>query len=186
MTLGKRGVYWVLLCLALGCEARPEADPELVPLSIGGDFRLTGSDGLPFVSQSLRGRTVLLFFGYTACPDVCPATMSRLARVYQDLNKQGIAGKVITVFISVDPERDSPEKLRQYLDYFAVNAIGLTGAPAQVADVAQKYAASYERAATTRRPGTSSSTPGTSTSSIPSAGSGTFSGSRTRRRRSYG
>ncbi len=141
--------WWALVLLGLfglgGSGACRKADPELRPLAIGGDFVLRGSDGQPFDLSSLRGRVVLLFFGYTSCPDVCPTTLGRLARVYQDLAKEGLDSGIETVFVSVDPLRDTPEKIAEYLDYFAVQAIGATGEPEAVAAVAKRYGASYER-----------------------------------------
>jgi protein SCO1/2 len=140
-----------VLCLVLagcGSGAGLDDDPELQPLPIGGDFTLTGTDGQPFSLTALRGRTVLLFFGYTACPDVCPTTLGRLAGAYRELEKEGLADRVTTVFVSVDPARDTPEKIGQYLSYFAVPAVGATGKAEEVAAVAKSYAASFERVAT--------------------------------------
>ncbi len=139
-----------VLPTVLGCRGgQADDDEELRPLSIGGDFTLTGSDGKPFEMSSLRGKTVLLFFGYTSCPDICPTTLGALAQAYRELGKddagEKTADKVKTVFVSVDPEKDTPEKLREYLDYFAVPAVGLTGTPEQLAAVAKQYGASYER-----------------------------------------
>lgn len=133
----------VLLFLLAGCGRGSDADLE--PLSIGGDFTLTGTDGKPFQLASLRGQTVLLFFGYTACPDVCPTTLARLARVYERLRRDGLDHKVTAVFVSVDPQRDTPAKLGEYLSYFAVPARGVTGSPAQLAPIVRRYGASYER-----------------------------------------
>ncbi len=130
--------------LLLSCRGKQE-DSELAPLAIGGDFSLQGSEGKRFALSSLRGRTVLLFFGYTTCPDVCPTTLARLSKVYRELESDGVDNRVATVFVSVDPERDTPDKLKQYLTYFAVRATGVTGPPGEIDAVVEKYGASYEK-----------------------------------------
>ena len=136
----------ILLVLAvLGCR-KPQEDKDLTPLDgLGGNFTLLAADGKPFAFNSLRGKTVLLFFGYTACPDFCPATMARLSRVYENLRQKGLEDRVRTVFISVDPERDTPEKLKQYLDYFSVKTIGVTGTNEELTSVAKQYGATFEK-----------------------------------------
>lgn len=88
---------------------------------------------------------MLLFFGYTTCPDVCPATLTRLSRVYRELQNDRIDDRVETVFVSVDPQRDTPEKLKEYLSYFAVRATGVTGPPGEIDAIVRKYGASYEK-----------------------------------------
>ncbi|HSP06458.1 MAG TPA: SCO family protein [Acidobacteriota bacterium] len=141
----RRFFCFAVLLLVLNCR-KPAEDSELTPMDgLGGNFTLTGTDGKPFELASLRGRMVFLFFGYTACPDACPATMACLSRVYENLREKGIEDHVRTVFISVDPERDTPDKLKQYLDYFSVKTIGLTGKPAELATVAKQYGASFEK-----------------------------------------
>jgi protein SCO1/2 len=138
-------ILWMLL--AVSCRKSEEVD--LKPIEgIGGNFTLIDMDGNQFEFNSLRGKTVLLFFGYTSCPDACPATMARLTRVYEDLRKKKIENRVRTIFISVDSARDTPEKLKQYLSYFGVQTIGLTGKPEQLAAVARQYGATFERVST--------------------------------------
>ncbi|MDH5655202.1 MAG: SCO family protein [Spirochaetia bacterium] len=112
----------------------------------GGDFTLTDQAGNAFHFKDLRGKTVLLFFGFTLCPDICPATMSKLRKVYELLEKD--SDKIQIVFISVDPERDSPEKLKKYLDYFNMGVIGLTGSLADVKSVAEQYHARFAKVTT--------------------------------------
>lgn len=89
------------------------------------DFTLTSSTGEPISLSDLRGRAVLMFFGYTHCPDVCPTTLADYTRVKQALGRD--AGKVAFVFISIDGRRDTPDVLAQYLGQFDANFIGLTG-----------------------------------------------------------
>lgn len=135
--------------LLLGACARTPSgndDPDLVAESLGGGFLLTGDDGRPVALADFRGRMVLLFFGYTACPDICPTTLSRIGRAYSLLAKEGIPrSEVQTLFITVDPARDTPDKIRKYLTYFGVNAIGATGTVAEIEKVAKSYGAAFWR-----------------------------------------
>lgn len=107
-----------------------------------GDFALTDDNGRIFHLKDLRGEIVLLFFGYISCPDVCPGT---LAKIHQALSRLDPAERkqVRTVFVSVDPERDTPEILKDYLDYFSINAVGLTGTKEQIDKVVKAYQARY-------------------------------------------
>lgn len=107
-----------------------------------GNFTLTEATGKPFHLEDLRGKVVLLFFGYTSCPDACPSTLAKLQRAFRMLTKEQIA-QVRTVFISVDPKRDTPKLLKDYVDYFGVNAIGLTGSKADIDKVVDAYQAHY-------------------------------------------
>jgi protein SCO1/2 len=99
-------------------------------------------DGQPFTLASQRGKVVLIFFGYTFCPDACPTTLSKLASVYRRLGKG--ASRVKTLYISVDPERDTPAVLKADLENFKIDAIGLTGTKAQIDAVVAQYGAMYE------------------------------------------
>ena len=109
----------------------------------GGDFTLTSPKGDLSLSD-LKGKLVLAYFGYTFCPDICPTNLGNLSMAYRQLT-QVQKDKLAILFISVDPERDSPERLQQYADYFDSNIIGLTGTPEVIAEVAQRYGAVYER-----------------------------------------
>jgi protein SCO1/2 len=111
------------------------------------DFELTNQDGRPFRLSEHRGQVVLLFFGYLSCPDICPTTLSKLSRVYTLLGPARRA-KVLTVFVSIDTERDAPAKLKEYLSYFNVNSVGLTGGRDAVDKVVAAYKASYKRVET--------------------------------------
>jgi protein SCO1/2 len=101
------------------------------------DFVLNTSDGSEFRLSSYRGKVVLLDFGYTFCPDICPTTLAELAQVRAQLGEA--AKQVQVVFITVDPERDSPERLRSYAQAFDPSFIGLTGSPEQLEEVRQAY-----------------------------------------------
>jgi len=108
----------------------------------GGDFAMVDHNGQPFTLTSQRGKIVLIFFGYTFCPDACPTTLSKLASVYRRLGKD--ASLVKTLYISVDPERDTPAVLKADLENFKIDALGLTGSKAQIDAVVSQYGAMYE------------------------------------------
>jgi protein SCO1/2 len=116
--------------------------PTLPVLPIGGDFTLTDHNGQPFELSSLRGRAVLMFFGYTFCPDACPTTLSKLVSVYHRLGAD--ASRVKTLYVSVDPERDTPAVLKADLSNFDVDALGLTGAKPDLDRVVNLFGAAYQ------------------------------------------
>jgi len=140
-----RIVCWIagwLVLAACGGESPPEkgSPPDLRPYAdLGGDFVLVDQQGKAFALEGLRGRAALLFFGYTYCPDFCPSTLSRLGRVHELVGADSLA----TIFVSVDTERDTPEVLWQYLDYFPIETIGLTGSREAVDGVVELYGAEY-------------------------------------------
>lgn len=107
------------------------------------DFTLISGSGQPLRLSQLRGSLVLLYFGYTFCPDVCPATLADAARARQLLGKQ--AEQVQVVMITVDPERDSPVRLDSYVRNFDPSFIGLTGESGQIAEAAALYGIYYEK-----------------------------------------
>ena len=115
---------------------------ELPILPVGGGFTLTDHNGGRFDLSSLRGKAALIFFGYTSCPDACPTTLSKLASVYRRLGDD--AKQVKTLYISVDPERDTPAVLKADLSSFHVDALGLTGTKPEIDKVVAQYGASYE------------------------------------------
>ena len=131
-------VCLIALC-SLGCH---RTVTELPVLPIGGDFKLTDYDGRPFELSSLRGKAVLIFFGYTSCPDACPTTLSKLSSVYRRLGDD--AKRVKTLYVSVDPERDTPAVLKADLGSFQLDALGLTGTKAEIDKVVALYGAEYE------------------------------------------
>lgn len=137
ITLLSAGVVSALQPKNQGIEYSKVLNPEL-------DFALKDQDGKNFHLRDHRGKVVLLFFGYLTCPDICPVTLSKLTRAYQLLGPAQ-AEKVLTVFITVDPERDTPEKLKEYLKYFKLNAVGLTGTKEEIDRVVDSYKASYQK-----------------------------------------
>ncbi|MCC7181562.1 MAG: SCO family protein [Acidobacteria bacterium] len=136
-------------CAPAGDSATPAASgaataAELPLLPIGGDFTLIDQDARPFTLSSLKGKVVLIFFGYTMCPDACPTTLSKLSSAYSRLTPEERA-RVKAVYISIDPERDTPAVMKEHLTYFGVDAIGLTGTPEDTAKVARQFGAHFEK-----------------------------------------
>ena len=111
----------------------PGAPP---PSSIGAPFRLMSSDGKSVSDADLRGDVVVIFFGYTHCPDVCPTTLFEVSELFRKL---GEGAKVRGVFVSVDPERDTPEILKDYLGSFDKRIIGLSGDRAALEPMLKAY-----------------------------------------------
>ena len=109
--------------------------------NFGGDFSLTGPEGKTVSLKDFRNKVVLIYFGYTFCPDVCPITLSNLKLLMLDMGEK--AEDVQVIFISIDPERDTYEKLKDYVPYFHPTFIGLTGSEADLAAVAKKYQTFY-------------------------------------------
>jgi protein SCO1/2 len=143
--VSRTSLLCVVLALAAAPGCRKEQDSAALskpPPDFGGDFTLTTQDNQPFRLQDVRGRAVLLFFGYTSCPDMCPMTMSRIAGALGRIG--GAAPEVVTLFVSVDPKRDTPAVLKEYVGSFHTPVIGLTGTDEAIRRVAAAYHASYE------------------------------------------
>lgn len=109
------------------------------------DFSLTDQSSRPFTLQNFRGAWTLVFFGFTHCPDVCPSTLYDLQQVNRKLNEHGLAGDTPhrVLFVSVDPERDSPERLREYLEFFDPTFIGVTGSHAALEPFSRQMSIAY-------------------------------------------
>jgi cytochrome oxidase Cu insertion factor (SCO1/SenC/PrrC family) len=118
----------------------------MVPLGgvqIGGPFHLVDHSGTPVSEADYRGRWMLVYFGYTFCPDVCPTELQTIAAALDKLGAD--APKVVPLFITVDPGRDTPEVLAKYVKLFDDRIVGLTGTPAQIADVARAFRVYYAK-----------------------------------------
>jgi len=110
-------------------------------LAVGGPFALTDGDGKPVTDKDYRGKYMLIYFGYTFCPDVCPTTLNAVADA---LDKAGAkADKIRPLFITVDPKRDNPAVVKQFAAAFGPRIVGLTGTPEQIAAVAKEYRVYY-------------------------------------------
>jgi len=121
-----------------GCSTRAYAE-------IGGPFELVSHTGQVMTEADFKGKPTLVFFGFTYCPDICPGTLVKIQNAYDRL-PEGVEAPQ-TAFISIDPERDTPEVLGQYLalDAFPDNVIGLTGTPEQIRAAADAFIADYSR-----------------------------------------
>lgn len=105
-------------------------------------FSLLGEGKKIITQDDLKDKTVLMFFGYASCPDICPTTMAQLTEVLEKLGD--LSKDVRIIFVSVDPHRDTPDVLQAYVNAFNKNAIGLTGNERQVADLARRYRVAYQ------------------------------------------
>ena len=150
---------WIVLIVALACALvwlaffwtpgelpsvlRNQAHTQFQPVetSPGGDFTLQSPDG-PVSLVNYRGKVVLLYFGYTFCPDICPTSLSTLAQALSALTPDELE-KVKPFFISVDPERDTMDVLKVYAPFFHPHLVGISGTSEQVAQVARLYGARY-------------------------------------------
>jgi len=111
--------------------------------AIGGDFTLTSSQG-PVSLANYRGQVVIIFFGYTHCPDVCPAGLNNIASALGQLDQDELA-QTHALFVSVDPERDTPQLMAEYAKYFHTRITGLSGSPEQIAAIAKLYGVYFAR-----------------------------------------
>jgi protein SCO1/2 len=110
-------------------------------LAVGGPFSLIDGDGHAVTDQTYRGKFMLVYFGYTYCPDVCPTTLSAVADAMDKLGPK--ADKIQPLFITVDPKRDKPDVVKQYAAAFGTRIVGLTGSPEQIAAAAKAYRVYY-------------------------------------------
>lgn len=114
------------------------------PPLIGGPFKLTDQNGQVATDRSLHGKPVLLYFGFTSCPDVCSTDLARVQRIARRVQKAG--GPSLTpVFVSIDPERDTPAKMKKYVSLFGPDMVGLTGTPAQITAITDRYHVYYKK-----------------------------------------
>lgn len=137
------------LCLAFtaGVVYLLVAVPEAVEAPMVGRFELTGADGQPVTEAAFESRYMLIYFGYTFCPDVCPTELAKMAAAL-DLFAQADparAEKVVPIFVSVDPERDTPAQLRDYAQLFHPRLVAMTGTADQVRAVANTYKVYYAK-----------------------------------------
>ena len=139
-------VLLAALIAGLGLFWHPEAPARPLPvpaLPAGGDFTLQSAGG-PVALADFRGKVVLLDFGYTYCPDICPTALAATAEAIEQLEPDERA-RFAALFVSVDPQRDTPARLREYTAFFHPAIVGVTGSAEQVADVARRYGAFYAR-----------------------------------------
>lgn len=144
--LGKSYLVFAVLFLTSVLVSKSAAHNNSEPLKkdfSGGDFTLKSAAG-PLSLQDLRGSVVLIFFGYTACPTVCPISLATIANVYKRMSPTELQG-TRALFISLDPERDNLELLERYTKYFHPNITGLTDEISVLKKVAEKYGVKYKK-----------------------------------------
>ncbi len=107
----------------------------------GGDFTLQSLKGSVKLSD-FKGKVVLIYFGYTYCPDICPTALALTSAALRELNESELA-QTQTLFISVDPERDTPERVDEYAHFFHPNILGVTGEKSKIDDVTKRFGAYY-------------------------------------------
>ena len=141
--------WLVLITIGLFLAACSHTFAGVAPSPIGPapDFALTDEIGQPFKLSDLRGRWILLAYGYTHCPDVCPLTLSRLRDVKKTIDANG--DRVQVVFVTIDPERDTADIMQKYVGHFDQLFLqkfkGLTGTPQEIAQAAKAYNVKYEK-----------------------------------------
>jgi len=132
-----------LAVTACGPEGPRFQASDVTGAAFGHDFKLTDQNGKPRTLADFRGKAVVIFFGYTQCPDVCPTTLSDLAAAMQKLGTD--ASRVQVLFVTVDPERDTPELLSQYVPAFNPTFLGLYGDAAATAAAAREFKVLYQK-----------------------------------------
>jgi protein SCO1/2 len=142
-----RSSAWIAVALvavvALGYSfyARKQAAPN-----IGGEFALTDQSGKRTTNTDLEGKILIVYFGFTHCPDSCPTTLQAIQVALSQL-PQDVRDEVRPVFITLDPERDTPDVMGDYVNGFIPGGLGLTGTAEEVADVARKYRVAFQKVA---------------------------------------
>jgi protein SCO1/2 len=136
-----------ILCLSLGlalaaCSGSAES-PPLEGARIGGPFTLTDQEGRQATERDFAGKYRIMYFGFTHCPDVCPTDLAVIGQALRRFEKSDSAraARVVPIFVTVDPERDSPAVLKEYVSAFHPRLVGLTGTPQKVADMVKRYGA---------------------------------------------
>jgi protein SCO1/2 len=135
-----------VLAVVLLVSGRMPAPVTTAASAVGGSFRLLDQNGKTVTDADLKGRPFLVFFGFTHCPDICPTTLFEVSEVLRQLGPD--AGRARALFVTVDPERDTPEKLKDYLSSFDPHLIGLTGSPDAVERVLKAYRVYYKKVPT--------------------------------------
>ena len=133
--------FWQPMTTPDANQARTHTRLQVAEAPTGGDFTLQSPAG-PVALKDYRGKVVILYFGYTFCPDVCPTSLASMAQALSALTPEELT-RVVPFFISVDPERDTMDVLKTYVPFFHPSMTGLSGTPEQVAGVARQYGARY-------------------------------------------
>lgn len=135
------------LCLltVIGCTSAPHEFGGVVydPPSPIADFTLTAANDQPVSLSDYQGKYLFVYFGYTFCPDICPTTLAKLAAVQQALGSD--ADQMQVIMVSVDPERDTPETLAEYVNHFNDRFVGLTGSPEEIDNAGKPFGLYYAK-----------------------------------------
>ena len=145
----------LLALLAAACSGAPSQEPPLKGARIGGPFALVDQHNRGVSEADFKGKYRLVYFGYTYCPDVCPVDLQLIGQGLRKFEKDEptLAQRVQPIFITTDPERDTPEVLRQFVASFHPRLIGLTGTPEQIKAVAKSYGSWAEKQTDARASG---------------------------------
>jgi protein SCO1/2 len=138
--LGMIGLFFGVLLLGAAATMWLGGSSPIGP-AIGGPFALTDTNGKRFTDKDLKGSYALVYFGYTFCPDVCPTTLNQVAEALDRLGPK--AEHIRPVFITIDPARDTPAVMKQYVSAFSPRLVGLTGSDAEIGTVAKEYRVYY-------------------------------------------
>ena len=145
LAIGAAFLAGLVLCfgIVLVVTSRVSAPVAQQVAAIGGPFKLTDQNGQAVSDQDLHGRPFLVFFGFTHCPDVCPTTLFEVSEILRALGRD--ADRTRALFITVDPERDTPSVMKDYLSSFDPHLWGLSGDPAAIAAIAKGYRVYYKK-----------------------------------------
>ncbi len=132
------GALWHLGDLRSGAGEQTISAPAV---QLGGPFALTDQNGMRRTDDEFRGKYMLVFFGYTYCPDVCPTTLAVISAALDMMGQRG--ERIAPIFVSIDPERDTPETMKAYLSAYGERWVGLTGTEDEIASIAKAYRVYY-------------------------------------------
>lgn len=143
-------IAFALSLAACGAGETPKkslADAPLAGASIGGPFTLVNGDGKTVTDKDFAGKYRIMYFGYTFCPDVCPVDVQNIGGAMKLLDKQKpeLSAKIVPVFVTIDPARDTPKVVKEFTSAFYPRMVGLTGTPAQVDAAAKVYRVPYQK-----------------------------------------
>lgn len=136
-----------LALLAAGCGGAPAGEPPLAGAAIGGPFELVDSQGKTVRWNDFDGKYRMIYFGYAYCPDVCPLDVQRMMQGYNAFKRAEpeLAAQVQPLFVTIDPERDTPAVVGEFTSAFSDDLVGLTGTPEQIAAAAKAFAVYYDK-----------------------------------------
>ncbi|MBY0300163.1 MAG: SCO family protein [Sphingomonas ginsenosidimutans] len=147
---GRRVAAALALALA-ACSAQPAATPPLAGARIGGPFTLTDQNGRTVTDSDFAGRYRIVYFGYTFCPDVCPVDVQNISAALKlvEAKDAALGKRIVPIFVTVDPARDTPAVLKKFTAAFHPRLVGLTGSAEAIAKTAKEYGIYYARGAGT-------------------------------------